>query len=145
MNSFASVFKSFSTLEISLLIIFILYLVLPIQTPGYLAPSINSSFGMIIIFIVTIYLFFYSNPILAIIYIFVGYELLRRSSVYTGKVTLQTYTPSQAKINQEMIDMNPPKVVTVEEEVISKMAPIPHDYVETTFRPIMEKNEGSLI
>lgn len=74
-----------------------------------------------------------------------GYELLRRSSVYTGKVTLQTYTPSQAKINQEMIDMNPPKVVTVEEEVISKMAPIPHDYVETTFRPIMEKNEGSLI
>jgi hypothetical protein len=100
---------------------------------------------MIVIFIVTVYLFFYSNPILAIIYIFVGYELLRRSSIYTGKVTLQTYTHSQTQINQEMVNMNPPKTLTIEEEVISKMAPIPQGYIETSFRPIMEKNEGSLI
>jgi hypothetical protein len=58
-------------------------------------------------FAITLYLFFYSNPILAILYIFVAYELLRRSAAFTGRVAMIQYTPTQQKKDNQMQKMNP--------------------------------------
>ena len=136
------VFKSLSSLESSLLVVFILYLVLPIQTPQVLAGAVDSPLGMLAIFIVTIYLFFYSNPVLAIVYVFVAYELLRRSSQVTGRVGIVQYTPTQVKKDSELRAMNPPVVETLEEQVVQKMAPIgrsdPIVYTSSTFKPVAE-------
>jgi hypothetical protein len=141
------VFKSLSSLESSLLVVFILYLVLPIQTPQVLAGTVDSPLGMLVIFIVTIYLFFYSNPVLAIVYVFVAYELLRRSSQVTGRVGIVQYTPTQVKKDSEMRAMNPPVVETLEEQVVQKMAPIgrsdPIVYTSSTFKPVAEKIDGA--
>ena len=68
-----------SVLELIVLAMFIIYIVLPVKTPYYLAPLINSTLGMLLVFIVTIYLVLYTHPILAIVSIFVAYELMRRS------------------------------------------------------------------
>jgi hypothetical protein len=141
------VFKSLSSLESSLLVVFILYLVLPIQTPQVLAGTVDSPLGMLAIFIVTIYLFFYSNPVLAIVYVFVAYELLRRSSQVTGRVGIVQYTPTQVKKDSELRAMNPPVVETLEEQVVQKMAPIgrsdPIVYTSSTFKPVAEKIDGA--
>lgn len=141
------VFKSLSSLESSLLVVFILYLVLPIQTPQVLAGTVDSPLGMLAIFIVTIYLFFYSNPVLAIVYVFVAYELLRRSSQVTGRIGIVQYTPTQVKKDSEMRAMNPPVVETLEEQVVQKMAPIgrsdPIVYTSSTFKPVAEKIDGA--
>jgi hypothetical protein len=141
------VFKSLSSLESSLLVVFILYLVLPIQTPQVLAGTVDSPLGMLAIFIVTIYLFFYSNPVLAIVYVFVAYELLRRSSQVTGRVGIVQYTPTQVKKDSELRAMNPPVVETLEEQVVKKMAPIgrsdPIVYTSSTFKPVAEKIDGA--
>ena len=141
------VFKSLSSLESSLLVVFILYLVLPIQTPQVLAGTVDSPLGMLSIFIVTIYLFFYSNPVLAIVYVFVAYELLRRSSQVTGRVSMVQYTPTQVKKDSELRAMNPPVVETLEEQVVQKMAPIgrsdPIVYTSSTFKPVAEKIDGA--
>jgi len=141
------VFKSLSSLESSLLVVFILYLVLPIQTPQVLAGTVDSPLGMLSIFIVTIYLFFYSNPVLAIVYVFVAYELLRRSSQVTGRVSMVQYTPTQVKKDSELRAMNPPVVETLEEQVVQKMAPIgrsdPIIYTSSTFKPVAEKIDGA--
>ena len=141
------VFKSLSSLESSLLVVFILYLVLPIQTPQILAGAVDSPLGMLSIFIVTIYLFFYSNPVLAIVYVFVAYELLRRSSQVTGRVSMVQYTPTQVKKDSELRAMNPPVVETLEEQVVQKMAPIgrsdPIVYTSSTFKPVAEKIDGA--
>jgi hypothetical protein len=141
------VFKSLSSLESSLLVVFILYLVLPIQTPQVLAGTVDSPLGMLAIFIVTIYLFFYSNPVLAIVYVFVAYELLRRSSQVTGRVGIVQYTPTQVKKDSELRAMNPPVVETLEEQVVQKMAPIgrsdPIIYTSSTFKPVAEKIDGA--
>jgi len=141
------VFKSLSSLESSLLVVFILYLVLPIQTPQVLAGTVDSPLGMLTIFIVTIYLFFYSNPVLAIVYVFVAYELLRRSSQVTGRVGIVQYTPTQVKKDSELRAMNPPVVETLEEQVVQKMAPIgrsdPIVYTSSTFKPVAEKIDGA--
>ena len=137
-----SLFKSFSQLEIILLVIFILYIVLPIQTPGFLAGAINSSLGMLFIFIITVYLFFHVNPILAVVYIFVAYELLRRSGNSGGNVTLFQYTPTQAKKDADLKEMNPPRAETLEEQLIQKMAPIgysdPSIFTSSSFKPVAD-------
>jgi hypothetical protein len=138
----ANLVKSFSQLELSLLVVFILYLVLPIQTPGFLAGSVDSSIGMVTMFAITLYLFFYSNPILAIIYIFVAYELLRRSSSLTGRVAMIQYTPTQQKKDTQMAKMNPVTSEILEVDVISKMAPIgksdPIQFLSSSYKPIVE-------
>ena len=141
------VFKSLSSLEIGLLITFVLYLVLPIHAPAFIAGMVDSPLGMLTIFIVTVYLFFYSNPILAIVYVFVAYELLRRSSQVTGRVAMIQHSPTQAKKDSELRAMNPPVVETLEEQVVQKMAPIgrsdPVVYTMSSFKPVAEKIDGA--
>ena len=146
---FKKLFHSLKPLEIVLLVVFIIYIVFPIQTPDFLASSVDSSLGMLSIFIITIYLFLYVNPIVAVVYIYVGYELLRRSSNKTGKVTVMQYTPTQAKKDQEMKNMNPVLEKTLEEDIVEQMAPIGHSdanvYIDTSFKPMADKlKDGSL-
>lgn len=137
-----NMFKSFTKLEISLLVIFILYVILPIQTPDFLAGAIDSSLGMLTVFIITVYLFIYVSPILGVVYIFVAYELLRRSANRTGKVAMIKYTPTQAKKDAELNALNPPKSETLEEHVIQKMAPIGHSepsvFTSSTYKPVAD-------
>jgi predicted membrane protein len=144
--SVPNVFKSLTQLEIALLVIFIIYIVLPIQTPNFLAGSVDSPLGMLVIFMVTVYLFFNVNPIVAVIYVFVAYELIRRSSNKPGRVNMVNYTPSQTKKDSDMKVMNPPKTSSLEEEVVEKMAPIGHSdisvYANSSFKPVAE-NVGS--
>jgi uncharacterized membrane protein (DUF485 family) len=144
-----NLFKSFSQLEIALLIIFVLYIVLPISTPEFLAGMVDSSLGMLTIFIITVYLFFNVNPILAVIYVFVAYELLRRSAVKTGRVQMIKYTPTQAKKDAELKSMNPTKPESLEEEVVQKMAPIGHSepsvFISSTFKPVADNIRNAAI
>ena len=136
-------FESLSKLESALLVIFVLYIIFPIDTPEFLAGMVDSSLGMLTVFIVTLYLFFNVNPIIGIVYIFVAYELLRRSSQKSGKVVIAKYTPTQAKKDAQMQAMNPPQTESLEEEVIKKMAPIgqsdQNPYVVTSFKPVADK------
>jgi hypothetical protein len=141
-------FKSFSTIEVSLLIVFILYIVFPIKTPAFLTNKIDTPVGLLVIFAVTAYLFFYSNPILAILYIFVAYELLRRSYQFTGNtMIIQPTTPSQASKDYELQKMNPPQAETLEEEVVQSMAPIGKsdvsEYLSSSYKPVAEKLAGA--
>ena len=138
--------KSASPIEIALVILFIIYLVLPIETPQSISPMINSPIGMLGIFIITLYLFLYTNPVLGILYIFVAYELLRRSSQFiNGNASNNTYlqyTPSQERRNTDLQQMNPAKPASLEEDIVSNMAPIgrsdPASFVDSTFKPIGE-------
>jgi len=140
------ILKSFTNLELILLGCFIIYVVFPISTPSFLAGFIESSLGMVLLFLVTIFLFFYTNPILGVIFVFVAYELLRRSSNISGNTAIIQHTPSQLMKDVEMASMNPPKKETLEEEIVEKMAPIGKSdmsiYTPSTFKPVAE-NVGS--
>ena len=154
----ANLFKSLpkidnmNNLEVLLLILFVIYLIFPIGTPEFLRGFIISPMGYVLIFIVTLYLFFYSHPILAILYIFVAYELLNRSNVVTKNQASSTQTKqvrfdtkadvSQSKKDVELAAMNPPAHATLEEEVVNKLAPIgvsqETNYVITDFHPVAD-------
>jgi uncharacterized membrane protein (DUF485 family) len=119
---FDSFTKSLSSLEIVTLVIFIIYVVFPFRTPQFLSGTVNTPIGLIIVLVVTLYLFFYTNPILGVVYIFVAYELLRRSSLAKrggNDSYMIKYTPDEATRKSNMIKMNPPVSHTLEEEIVS--------------------------
>lgn len=138
--------KSISPLEIFLFVVFVIYIIFPINTPEILIPIINSSFGLAIVLILTLSLFFYTTPILAILAILVAYELLRRSNVKSiinkNIHTVEYVPPTQEQKDEKIVEMNPLKVETLEEEVVYKMAPIgksdPSVYIETSYKPIAD-------
>lgn len=144
--------KKLTPLEISTLVIFVLYIIFPFRTPGFLGGVINTPLGLVAIFIVTLYLFFYTNPILGVVYIFVAYELIRRSSLVRSGAAdnyMVRSTPSEAERASEMSAMNPAAAVTLEEDVVSKMAPaqvfLRDPAIETGFKPVAEKVTGASV
>ena len=70
--------------------------------------------------------------------------MLRRSSKLTGTTPIMKYTPTQAKKDKYMKEMNPPtNVLTLEEEIVKQMAPIgksdPSTYMDTSYKPVADK------
>ena len=63
--------------------------------PSFLGSMIDTSFGYILLFLIAIFLFFHSNYILAIMFIVVAYELLRRSVKSTSKPLSQIPIPEE--------------------------------------------------
>jgi len=141
MEVISSLNKS-TPLEIILIIVFVLYIIFPIPTPDIIASSVDSSLGILVIFCVTVYLFLYTSPILGILYILVGYELIRRSSLVTARSAIVEYTPTQANKDVELQKMNPPQYKTLEEDIIEIRAPIGKssqlEYVDTSFQPVAD-------
>lgn len=140
---FVDSLKTISPFEIFLFIIFILYLILPFETPYLIASFVDSPLGIISIFIITISIFIYSNPILGILYIFVAYELMRRSSMFSGHTPNIQNTPTQRVKDAELHAMNPIQHKTLEEEVIELKAPIGKsneiEFVDSEFKPVTDK------
>ena len=123
MESFSSLFKKEHMGELVLIILFIIYLILGLKTPEPIANLVNSLVGMFVIFIIVIYLFMHANPILAVLSVFVAFDLIRRSSLATGIDALQKFAPSEAKKSSQFTAFNQ-FPYTLEQEVVKKMAPI---------------------
>ena len=144
--------QSLSPLETATLIVFVIYIIFPFKTPFFLAGIINTPIGLLVALVLTLYLFFYTNPILGVVFIFVAYELIRRSSlvkIATSDYYMIRSSTSEAERTFEMKKMNPSPSVTLEEDVIAKMAPAQvFNHSDTTlgvgFKPVIEKTSGSL-
>ena len=123
MESFSSLFKKEHMGELVLVILLIVYLILGFKTPEPIASMIDSLVGKVVIFIVVIYLFMNANPILAVLSLFVAFDLIRRSSITTGIDALQRFAPSEQKKSSQFTAFNQ-FPYTLEQEVVAKMAPI---------------------
>jgi hypothetical protein len=142
-----SVIQSLKQYEIVIIIIFIIYLVYPLKTPQIVANFIDNILGITVIFLVTLFLFIYTNPILAIIFLFVSYELFRRSSNTTVKTAMLQYVPTQEKIDEKLAIINELKYVSLEEEVVEVRAPIGKSEAilpeQTTYKYVMDNTGGA--
>ena len=123
MDSFSSLFKKEHMGELILVILFIIYLIMGYKTPEPIASLVDSLGGKIVLFIIVIYLFIHCNPILAVLALFVAFDLIRRSSVATGIDALKRYAPSEEKKSSQFTAFNQ-FPYTLEQEVVKKMAPI---------------------
>jgi hypothetical protein len=123
MERFSQLFKKQHMGELVLVILFIVYLILGLKTPEPIANIIDTLVGKIVIILIVIYLFMHANPILAVLAIFVAFDLIRRSSAATGIDALKKYAPSEEKKTSQFTAFNQ-FPYTLEQEVIKKMAPI---------------------
>ena len=140
MDSFSSLFKKEHMGELTLAILFIIYLIMGYKTPEPVATAIDSIVGKIVIMLIFIYMFMHTHPILAILALFVAFDLIRRSSMTTGIDALKRYAPTEEKKASQFSAFNQ-YPYTLEQEVVKKMAPIVQSgssLSKPSYKPLLE-------
>jgi hypothetical protein len=140
MESYSSLFKKEHMGQLILVILFIIYLIMGYKTPEPIANMIDSLAGKIVIFIIVVYMFMHTHPILAVLALFVAFDLIRRSSVTTGIDALKRYAPSEEKKTSQFSAFNQ-FPYTLEQEVVKKMAPIVQSgssLSKPSYKPLLE-------
>lgn len=97
MEGFSGLFKKENMSQLLLAILFMIYLIMGYKTPEPVANVVDSLVGKVVIFITVITLFMHANPILAVLSLFVAFDLIRRSSAATGIDALKKYLPTEEK------------------------------------------------
>ena len=143
-------YESLSKMEMGMLLLFIAFLVVDVYPPEMVAAYIDNSIGMVVILLITLYVFMHFHPILGVVFLFVAYEIVRRSARVNNRVPMIQHTPSQAKKDAELAEMNPSVPTSLEEQVVAQMAPIgkssPISYTLSEFKPVAtDVHNASLI
>ena len=123
MDSFSKLIKKENMGQLILSVLFIIYLIMGYKTPESIANVIDTFYGKTIIFFIVLILFCCANPILAVLGLFVAFDLIRRSSITTGIDALKKYQPTEEKKFSQFSAWNQ-FPYTLEQEVVSKMAPM---------------------
>lgn len=123
-------------------VVFILYLLLDAKTPEPIAEYIDTPVGNIIVVIIAISTFYYSNPIVGILGFVVAYELVRRSKdASRNKFLINRVLSNESSKFKTMEKLNVDKsAVSLEEEMVEKMAPLVKYDVSsnTNYKPILD-------
>ena len=121
-----------------LTVVFVIYLILGLKTPQTLAPLIDNIPGKIVVVLMSIAIFIFTNPILGVISFFVAFELIRRSSVETGTYGLDNYLPNEESKAAKLSSYNQ-YPYTLEQEMVKKMVPaIDKDMSKSSFVPMSD-------
>jgi hypothetical protein len=138
-------FKKENLGELILTILFIIYLIMGYKTPEPIGSIIDSLVGKIVIFIIVVYLFMYHHPVLAVLGLFVAFDLIRRSSASKnqGAMTVEEskkYAPCEKNKSSQFTAFNQ-FPYTLEQEIIKKMAPIIKpgtSMSKSSYKPLLE-------
>ena len=133
-------FKKDKISELILVILFIIYLLMGYKTPEPIANLVDTLVGKLVIVFIVIYMFVKTNPILAVLALFVGFDLIRRSSSVTGIDALQKYAPTEEKKISQFTAYNQ-FPYTLEQEIVKKMAPIVQSgssLIKPSYSPLLE-------
>lgn len=128
--------------EIILAVILIVYLVVGFKTPEPIANLVDTIVGKVVIMLMVVYLFVHHNPILAVLALYVGFDLIRRSSKATGFDALRRLSSSEDNKHSNMATYNYNHTpYTLEQEMVNKMAPLVHSgssLSSASYRPVLE-------
>jgi hypothetical protein len=132
-----------------LFVLFLLYFILPIKSPLIIEQIINSYLGIVLIFLIIVWLFIYTHPVLGILFLFIAYKLINQTNYITTTANYVTYTVPTVQKEKDMEKMNPPIEKTLEEITIDEKSPIGHSnisqYENSTYKPIVENNNGASV
>jgi len=139
MNYFSELTEKKNMPQLVLSILFVIYLVLGLKMPSSLANIIDSTFGKIVVSLVALMLFAYSNPVLGVLGLLVAYHLIRSSSVKTGMAALEEYYPTEEKKWTPFTPIHQ-FPYTLEQEVVKNMTTqkFNSSYVKAPYRPALD-------
>ena len=139
MDYFSTLFDKKNMPQLTLSVLFVLYLVMGYQIPEGAATAIDSTIGKIIVVVIALMLFAYSNPVLGVLALLVAYQLIKSASVKTGMAGLEEYYPTEAK---KWTPFTPTHQFpyTLEQEVVKNMTTqkFNTEYVKAPFRPTLD-------
>lgn len=132
--------------ELLLTLLFIIYILFDIQLPSVLAKMVDSLTGNIVVALLALSVFVYTNPVIGILAFIVAYIMVLRSSTSTGSYAKKHYLPSEQNKEAQMKKYNEASEFskyndypeTLEQEMVSKMAPLEDDSPKekSSFKPI---------
>jgi hypothetical protein len=140
MDSFSSLFKKDKIGQLLLSIIFIVYLIMGYNTPTPISHLISSLTGKLVIIFFVVYMFVYTNPILAVLSLFVAFDLIRRSEKSSNSHNVMKFKPSEYKKSGQFSAYNQ-FPYTLEEEMVKKMTPMVHPGTsihKASYKPLLE-------
>lgn len=140
MESFTALFNKEHRGELVLAVLLVIYLVMGYKTPDAVANVVDTLIGKVVIFIVVVFLFMNYHPILAVLALFVAFDLIRRSTLTTGLDALQKFAPTEEKKASQFSAFNQ-FPYTLEQEVVAKMAPIMQSgssITQASFKPLLD-------
>lgn len=125
--------------QLVLSVLFVIYLVLGYRLPESLSFMIDSTVGKIVVVVIALMMFAYSNPILGVLSLLVAYQLIKGASVRTGMAGLEEYYPTEQKKWTPFTATNQ-FPYTLEQEVVKNMASQKFNttYVKAPYRPVLE-------
>ena len=139
MDYFRDLFTKKHMPELLLSALFALYLVMGYQVPNGIDSMIDSTIGKIVVIVIALMLFAYSNPILGILALLVAYQLIKGASIRTGMAGLEAYYPTEAKKWSPFTSTNQ-FPYTLEQEMVKKMTTqkFNTEFVKPPFKPSLD-------
>jgi hypothetical protein len=139
MDSFKELFTKKHMPELLLSGLFVIYLVMGYKMPEGVATMIDSTVGKIVVVLVALMLFAYSNPVLGVLALLVAYQMIKGASIKTGMAGLEEYYPTEEK-KWSPFTPSHQFPYTLEQEVVKKMTTqkFNTEYVKAPFRPVLE-------
>jgi|TARA_Y100000992_G_C21175673_1_gene448180 hypothetical protein len=113
--------KKPTMLNLVLIVIFIIYLLIDFDLPSDINNLISSPFGNIIVILFVLALVCTKNPLVVILGILFGYELIRRTTLKTGVPPMSGYLPPLTKPRTIKF---PSTEKTLEEEMVDDLLPL---------------------
>ncbi len=138
-------FKKENMGQLALAILFIIYLITGYQVPQPIAGMIDTLFGKIVVVIISLSLFAYMNPILAVLGLLVAFDLIRKSTMTTGTFGMENYMPCEEKKMSQFTAFNQ-FPYTLEQEVVKKMAPVHKPGLldgKASFKPLLDDTHNA--
>jgi hypothetical protein len=139
MNYFSELTEKKNMPQTILAVLFVIYLVLGLRMPQMIAQFVDTTVGKVVVSIVALMLFAYSNPILGVLGLLVAYQIIRSSSVRTGMAALEEYYPTEEK-KWTPFSAAHQFPYTLEQEVVKNMTTqkFNANYVKAPYRPALD-------
>ena len=99
-------------------IIFVLYILLNVHTPSFLAGSVDTIFGKVLVVAIAVVIFMKTNPVIGVLGLVVAYQVIKTASVTTGTYALRHYLPSEKSKFREMQTFNEETIQEVQAEQV---------------------------
>lgn len=137
-------FTKKNILQAILTVLFIFYLVSDKKLPTPVANLVDTPIGKVIVVILSLSLFAYANPLLAILGVCVAYFMINSATMQTGTYGLEEYTPTE---NKKWSSFQPRQHhdYTLEEEIVKERASqrFNTSFVKTPWRPILDDTHNA--
>jgi hypothetical protein len=137
-------FNNKNILQAILTVLFVFYLISDKKLPTPVANLVDTPLGKVIVVVLSLSLFAYANPLLAILGVCVAYFMINSATMQTGTYGLEEYTPTESR-KWSSFEPRRHHSYTLEEEIVKERASqrFNTSFVKTPWRPILDDNHNA--